>query len=639
MIRKFILAGLLYLCSMIAVSMSSKADDLLPEPELLLMQKIPMVITAAKVAQPILESPFAITVLTKEDIERYGITSFADIMRNVPGVDVMSMSSVDRNIDMRGLNQPGAGKILVLIDNRAINLDSYGEILWEFMPVSINEIERIEIIKGPGSALYGANAFGGVINIITDASETSSSTKAIGRINQFGKPGGFVIHKDIFGNLGHRILVGWSKLSGWSDKESGAGQREVLDARVQYDLNNQSKLLFSGGVGNDKLELTELSGYDSVEDEAISGYIKASYERPNLKGHFFWDWSETDALVEKNKYNLEHDILDFELQHSFRPIDNNLIIWGVNYQFSQEISEMLGGKHNQNLIAGYVQNQLQLFNSLNLTAGLRYDRHQLTGNNLSPRFSIVYSPLKGHAFRASYGRAFRNPPFIYSYISMDTDMSIPMLPMPVNIEVLGNEDLVPEKMQSIDFGYRGIFSSRFSGGADIFINRISGLTEFGTVETYDADSLFAGSPGGVIPSLISALNTGDAKARGGEANAKLYLTKWLSANANYSYQYITDSETGEQIESAPRHKFNSGLYMELKQRLLVSLYVNYVDGTVWGRQTIASYILLNSVIRYRLRDLDFTLSVSNLLNDRHLEHPDGQEIGRSIILGFVYRMR
>ena len=136
-----------------------------------------VVITAGRVGQPILESPSSITVLTREDIRRYGMTGLANILRNVQGVDVMSISASEQNVGIRGFNDLPSSKILSLFDSNPIYWEFYGLTTWGSLPVSLDEIERIEIIRGPGSALYGTNAFEGVINIITDPEVKSNRTK------------------------------------------------------------------------------------------------------------------------------------------------------------------------------------------------------------------------------------------------------------------------------------------------------------------------------------------------------------------------------------------------------------------------------------------------------------------------------
>ena len=219
-----------------------------------------------------------------------------------------------------------------------------------------------------------------------------------------------------------------------------------------------------------------------------------------------------------------------------------------------------------------------------------------------------------------------------------------MMPMVINIEVRGNEDLSPEWITGFEVGYQGNFGTRLRGSVDIFHNKLDGLIDFDVVETYPENATFPGSPGGIIPSVVSPLNIIDAAARGGEINASLAVTRWLSTFANYSCQYVTDSGTGERIESAPLHKINPGLSGNIGQNSLFSIFANYVDKTVWKddweAEKVDSYTLLNFAASHRLLDgdLEIALSVFNLLDDRHLEHPEGTEVGRSVLLKMIYRM-
>ena len=625
--------------------MTVRADDaLIPKRELLLFEEIPVVVTPAKVEQTILESPSTIAVLTKDDIRRYGITSFSDILRNIPGVDVLSVSHTDRNIGIRGSSQFVPSTILAFVDSLPAYLHFYGMTQWEFLPISMDEIERIEIVRGPGSALYGANAFSGIINIITDPALAAVGTKVTTRVDQLGKFSGSIVHGGGISNLDYKASAGWNRTSGWDDENTDTGESKRLNGYLKYAINDRSDLHLSGGIQNNQFDFrpSEIPEFDPIRNDATRNYLKVDYDRPNLKCHILWDRdSSIPEFRSGTGFEFESDSVDTEFQHSFQPVDSNLITWGLNYRFNRVDSAVLNGRHSQNLWAGYIQDQIRLSTALSLTAGLRYDRHPLTGNNISPRSSIVYSPVIGHAFRASVGRAFQNPPFVYSYISMNYKTSVPMLPVPIYVELQGNRELSPEWVTSHELGYQGIFSNRFRGGIDIFFNKLYGLTEVGIVETYAENALFPGSPGGVIPATMSIHNNRDAKVRGSEVTAELSVTRWLTTYANYSYQRITDSYTGKRIESAPQHKLNSGLCVKSGRGLLFSVFANYVDGTVWDDREIAPYTMLNSVVSYKPfgGNMEIALSVSNLLNDRHQEHPQGKEVGRSAVLCLMYQIR
>ena len=611
----------------------------LPKRELLLLQEIPVVITPTKVAQPILESPSSITVLTKEDIRRYGMTSFADILRNVPGVDVMSMSPTDRNISMRGFNELVAGKILTLVDNLPIYMDFFGMTLWEALPVSIDEIERIEIIRGPGSALYGANAFDGVVNIITDSASEAVGTNMTAAVDHHGEMQGSIIHGGGMDDLTYKASAGWDRHSGWDDVDADVGKNTNFSGYLWYTVNDNSDIRLSGKIQNSLGDMVALpssapTGYNTTESD-----LRVNYTRSDMKFYAFHRrTASTGDISDEVPYQFENNTFDSELQYSFRPIMNNSITCGLNYRFNRIDSTLLDALHNQNLWAVYIQDQFKFSRALALTAGLRYDKHPLTGSNISPRGSIVYSPWSGHAFRASAGKAFRNPPLIYSYALTNYKISTPLFPAPIDVKIIGNKELVPEWMTSFEFGYQGTFGGRLRGGIDLFFSKTDGLTAIKAAETHDENALFPGSPGGIIPSVMSMFNDRDADAQGGEVSADLSVTRWLSAYGNYSYQRISDSKTEEEIRSAPRHKINSGLCLRLGRSFLINVFANYVDGTVWENTEVDPYMILNSMISYKMGAVEARLSISNILNDRHLEHPQGDEIGRSMVLSLTYRM-
>jgi len=423
---------LLFFLILVAKSVLGEDNSTIPQRELLLMQDIPVVTTPSKVAQSVLESPSTITVLTKEDIRRYNINSLSDILRNVPGMDVMIISPTDTNISIRGLNQLGTGRILSLVDNMPIYNDFHGYTAWEALPVSIDEIERIEIIRGPGSALYGANAFDGVVNIITDPVIAENKTTANIAANQSGRfSNATLIHNGGNKSLNYKASAGWERKDGWDDESIDAGRSKRFNGYLNYTIKDNSNISLSGGIAGDNGDVTGLSQYKPIYN-TTSDYLKLDYVRPNLKGSLSWNYlyskikTDESSLTENpvntgykelTNYTLENNAINADIQNSFHVFNSNFITWGLNYRLIHLTSAILSDVDSQNIFSGYIQDQIRLLSSLRLTTGLRYDRHPLTGDNLSPRGSIVYIPVFGHAFRASAGRAFRNPSFVYSYAS------------------------------------------------------------------------------------------------------------------------------------------------------------------------------------------------------------------------------
>lgn len=622
-----------------AISSTKPENTINSGPESLLFQEMPVVITPARIKQPIMESPSTITVLTREDIRKYGITSLTDILRNVPGVNIISLSATDRNVGIRGLNELASSRILSLVDGIPTYMEFYGITAWETLPVSVEEIERIEIIRGPGSALYGANAFDGVINIITDIPSNDLGTRMIAKLNHAGKISGSILQGEQYSRLGYRASFGWDSINGWNDDKTNSGRNNRFNGHLRYDINDYSNIHIHGSIANYQSALTGLPGFKPIALDAQERNIKADYAISDLKIQAFYRQVDVDGSIDNESlYGVKSDTIDSEFQHSFVLIGRNFVTWGLNYRFSRIDSNIMGETRSQNIWAAYIQDQLRLHRSLNITFGLRCDSHPLTGNSLSPRASVVYSPKREHAFRLSVGRAFRNPTFVHSYVSLDYFFSAPFLPEPVKVEMRGDEELFPEWITSHEFGYKGIFSNRVKCGIDIFYSIIKDLIDFDIGEYYAKDALFPGSPGGVIPSMGAIKNLEGIRLYGGETEMEISIVSWLSAYVNYSYQYAKDPEVSEEIWDTIQHRLNPALFVNPRRNLFISLFANYVGAGTKKDSESDSYIMINSSVKYILGKAEIGLSISNLLNDRHIEHPDGSEIGRSIVLNLTYQI-
>jgi outer membrane cobalamin receptor len=308
------------------------ADTSLQKRELLLLEDIPVVITPAKVAQPILESPSTITVLTKEDMRRYGITSFADILRNIPGVDVMSVSPTDRNISIRGPNGLAAGRVLSLLNNIPIQVDFFGITMWESLPISLDEIERIEIIRGPGSALYGANAFDGVVNIITDSPLATTGANVTAVMDQHGRMRSSIVDGGGIGNLNYRASAGWYQQSGWDDADIDAGENRSFGGCLSYAINDNSAIHLSGNIQQIMGDLAIIPSFGSVEYDTTESDLEMNYSISDLRCYVFRSTtSSVGDISDGVPYHFENNSFGAELQHSFHPIKSNFITWGLEH--------------------------------------------------------------------------------------------------------------------------------------------------------------------------------------------------------------------------------------------------------------------------------------------------------------------
>jgi len=611
--------------------------------EMLLMMEIPIVITAAKRAQPIIESPSTINVITAEQIREFGTSNLVDILRMVPGIGVLSLSASDLNVSARGLNGPASNNMLVLIDGRSVYLDFLGTVLWTSLPIVAEDIRQIEIIRGPGSALYGANAFAGVINIITKSPKELEGTQIKIAGGEYDSYITSVTHANSLSRLGYKLSLGWDRTNQWQDKNQ-IGQRDIKgNLQVEYEFKPTAKATLSAGYDNTIGEtMTRLNLFERDGDLS---HCKFNYIQDNLQFQSFWTRIDSDVYQPNLSANhILTDTYDIELQDSIRLGSRNIVTMGGSYRLNTMNSEFIDAFHRQHLFAVYLQDEFKPNDKLAITVGARYDYHPLTKNPLTPRASITYALTNEHIFRVAAGKAFRNPAFIESYMRISSERTLdelnPQLPeIPFTVKGVGNPSLNPEEITTYEVSYQNTLKNRISSKFNLFFNQLDELIDFRAVETYPADFFFEGFPGGVIPSTLLFYNVGKEEAIGGELDMTFQVNRWLKGFANYSYQRRIDTFTNERIKYVPAHKLNGGLRLAFENGITANIVAHYASRIEWEGMKTDAYTLVNARVAYSMMAEHAEISVSafNLLNSKHQEHPWGDEIGRRITAGLTYR--
>lgn len=623
------------------------AENIMFKRELLFFKEIPVVITAAKKEQPITEAPSAITVITALEIKESGAVNLADILRMVPGIEVMSVTASNINVNARGLNQLMSNKMLVMVDGRTIYLDFYGIVRWDSIPVPLEEIKRIEVIRGPGSALYGANAFSGVINVITMSPAELAGTlvSLTGGGNDTWR--GTVIHAGILDRFDYKFSLSGDRRNQWKDQDERSGEFGRVNGSIEYKIDRSSKLVVSAGLSHLDNDIfpNDLTG--PIDTEGPATYLSLLYQGSHSMFRYFWNRS--DYEIHGQPYLPESDMItdihDFEFQHSFSPAKRHSLIFGGDYRIKMiDWDEMLYDEKRENILSFFIQDEYKPLANILLVMGGRYDNHPLTGGRFSPRGSALYSPDKNHTFRLSVSSAYRTPTFLDSYgsfnlypVSLNLPLGIKFSP-PVKVD--HNRNLDPEKILSFELGYQTDVFERIKARCDLFYNEIEGLI-FPDME-------------GPLFSLTSPhiyweagyLNYQDVRAFGGEISLDILIAPRLTGKINYSYQQLTDKDTHRRIRSAPEHKINVGIGCKLPRDFSAHLSAHYVDETRWDllgiipkTRKVDPYLLVNARLgRLFMNDrLEVALAVFNLFHDKHREHPLGAELGSRLSFSFSYR--
>lgn len=638
---------------------SSAVEQQLQDESLYLKEET--VSIASRYEQPISKAPSDVHVVTDEDIKLSGATDIPTLLRQVPGMEVMQTNAVDFNVSVRGNNQLRANKLLVLIDGRSIYIDQSGTVQWKLLPVTLLEIKRIEVLKGPASAVYGFNAFDGVVNIITKSPEQLKGTTLQITGGELDTLLTSAVQAGTMGNWGYRLSGLHEQTQRWSDQTAQALNSQRMNAVLEYHLFGEGTIRAEGGIGRSNPYNSPLNETNTSASHQIQMHTVLSYEQNGFLVRAWWNgrFPETTPsifpllaplLTQTDRFGraaqqISQNSYDLETRYKFKPFGLLNISIGANFRHIISASNYLPNRTAQNRLGLYTQGDWMVLPSLEVSVGLRYDLDTFITPNLSPRGAVIYHISQNHALRISSSVAYRSPTVNDANLSILNPLTLPGRP-PVNSVVLGSTDIKPEQVISYEVGYQGWWwehrlRTRLTG----FYNHISDLIAFR-------------NPTGNPLNPVRPVNGGIADVYGGEIGAEFLLTSWLSGFANYAYQEVGQSSTGFSRRGFPHHKVNAGLRLNWNQVRgevlyhhvgaasypLADAFTNlapfFPAGTVLPTEEVRSYNLLNLRLGYLLwrqqsgdhvREAELAVSVFNALNDTHREHPLGDLLGTRVM--------
>jgi iron complex outermembrane receptor protein len=465
------------------------------------------VTTAARHRQLIEESPSAVTVITREDIEASGATTILDLLRMVPGVDVIGASRFFTAITTRLDWTTSSNRFLVLIDGREVNIELLGQVFMELQPIFLEDIERIEVIRGPGSHLYGANALAGVVNITTRAisEETSGWAYLAG-----GEAGNIVSGARASARMGDWGLSvsGGADVSGTLADPRASG-RNVYKFRsvVEYRLSESRLLKIDGGFSRGSgIVPTDVGMFDATME---IGALCLSYKSEDIRGQIYWapmtGSVETANPLEYNGILLARFVpvdssahtVDGEIQWTLPQLwDPLMVIVGSTARVSWLGSDQLldaetfgdpsssryhksGLSHWEGRGSAFVHAELMPAHWVTVTGGMRFDYNSVTGEFISPRVAAVFRPVADQFIRLGAARSFRKP------ATWETHAH-PMVKFPDEspfqgtgqddfqefmTRVIGNSRMGEEKLLSFEAGYLGrFFDRKLTISLDVYYN-------------------------------------------------------------------------------------------------------------------------------------------------------------------------
>lgn len=652
-----------------------------------------VVVSASRSEQQLVNAPAAVSIITADTIQNSPATNIGDLLRTVPGVNVTQMSARDVNFTTRGATSTLATSQLALVDGRSIYLDFFGMVMWDLVPTNPNEIRQIEVVRGPASAVWGANAMSGVVNVITktprELAADGGRTLTIGA-GQFGRnvsgrdaDGGALFY--VNGAHAQAVNDRWSyKVSaGYFTQDAlarpagnlptgtpypsfvntGTSQPK-FNARADYDLSGGARLVFEGGIaGTEGLIHTGIGPFD-VDSSSRLGYLNARYQDGARRVAFFTNLLHGDAAnlltVGPNlrPIDLAFDTKTFDIEASdVQTIaSRHIVSYGGNYRHNRFDISLAPAGTDRHEGGAYIQDEIFLSDRFRWVVGGRLDKFSSIERAVfSPRTTFMYKPSPDQTVRASFNRAFRAPSLINNHLDVTvvTPVVLPVAGLFAFPTVAsGNADLKQETLTAFELGYAGVVRNRATITAAVYWNDTDNMIAFTPVAAYSASSPPPGwplppqfVPPNTLTSRYTYLNLGNVKDRGVELGVDAVVNQYLNVFTNYSYQWMPTvsgftAGTGiNDVNWPAKNRFNAGFNFSYA-RILGNFNVNFTDEAYWQDVLDArfagstdAFTLVNAGVGVRwLGDRVVTsLKATNLGNQEVMQHIFGDVFRRQLV--------
>jgi len=583
------------------------------------------VVTASRREQSVDQVPAAVDVITADEIKASGAVNLWDLLRFRPGMDVMDTRAVDGNraiVSIRGFPQEFVHNIQVLVDGRSVYEPIGSTTEWDQLPVQMQDIERIEIIRGPNAALYGSGAGLGVINIITRKPQEGPTTAVLqseggnrGMVQTSGSLDSSA--KD----FAYRASYTFRQFDGFSSSDFFNSNK--ANVRTRWTPREGSSLeLFAGGSWNrQELPSVPVSGDTFDQDFQMAKFSQKLGNHSSMEVLS----SRSDSL---DRINFSR-VLQYDEQILQRfDLWNNRIntTYGVNYRGLFAYSGFLFGtnaEQEETLWNGYVNQSLQISRQFALTGGVSWDHSNIGSGGVEPNYQLgsVWSPVQNNSFRASYAVSHAVPGLFQTAANNS--------PSP-NVLLVGDPNLAPEKLTSYEIGHRAsLMDGHFQVDSSLYYVIAQDLNN-------STPPSISFSPALLVTQGFGNVN--QAIARGFETEIKYAFTHANSIYANYTYEHVTDqaADSGDVTKNTPAHKANFGGIAQLGKGFSGSVNVGYKDNYFIdsdGLRTsafIPAYWRLDARIAYAVNPrVDLFIAGQNLAVSTHEEFPDGLVVPRT----------
>jgi iron complex outermembrane recepter protein len=622
------------------------------------------VTSVSRKEQSLSKTGAAVFVITQEDIRRSGANNIPDLLRMAPGVDVAQIDANTYAISIRGFNDRLADKVLVLIDGRTVYTPTTSGVYWDQLDVPLEDIDRIEVVRGPGGTVWGANAVNGVINIITKKTGDTRGllVRAGGGSQSAGS--GLVQYDGKIGPEGdYRIFENYSNAG---NLRSSDGKDEAADGWHMFHSGFRSDLTLSprdtATVQGDLMETGEGQTISVVFTNALplmrTFNDAVTVGEGNMLGrwnHTFLNGSDASLQIYYDRYDRHDegvretlDTVDFDFQHHLSVGNRNDVVWGAGYRFTSDGHIPGYGKtyvpldQANSLFSAFVQDEVRIANSLSFTLGSKFEHQPYAGFQYEPSAQLVWTPTERQTLWLSASQAIKE--VSREEVSLVIDPYT--FPLPGGgfgvAQYSGSPDSLPERLRDFEIGYRSRITKQFSMDLTAFSSYYHDLETLDPLEPYfTADQ---GPPHLVLPYVFG--NTENAHTYGAEFVANWNAAGWWKISVGYSAIHLKllphpgseDTDEILRMDNTPENQIQIHSQIKLPRQLEWDSATYYVgrlrDG---GDGPVPAYTRVDTRLGWPIRkSLDLSLVGQNLLTPRHAEFHDAYEVNRTLVERSVF---
>ena len=666
---------LLVVLSLISFAVNADIDKISPELSELSFDELMQVniTSVSKKSEKLSEASAAVYVVTRNEIRRSGATSIPEALRLVPGVDVAQIDPNKWSIGIRGFNGRFSSKLLVMIDGRSVYTPTFSGVYWENQDYLMDDIERVEVIRGPGAALWGANAVNGIINIITrDTNQTQGGVVSIAKGNELKGQGEIRYGGELSDTASYRVYAKVRHidkgLSTERETQDNGGKYFQLGFRADWQRTDNQWFTFLGDTyKNETSQLHNIPSFPYFDD--TSGVTEGDVNNKGTKLGFRWSQltglsSEFNVNVnyyyydrQEYKFSDKRDTLDLDFQHTMAPLGNHELIWGGGYRISD--NELISGLllsvddrgEKTKIWNLFIQDEIN-FPTLDfsVTLGTKIEGNNYSGNEIQPSLRGSWVPSEQFTWWWAASRAIRTPSRgetssninanVHPAFSLDSSN-----PLPTILQVQGQKSFDAEQVDAYESGLRWIPTDEWAFDASIFYNNYTNLRSY--IMGNPFVQLVDNQPFMVLPLLL------DNNIKGKTKGVELLVTWQASSNAKFRISYsllddvLEDTENNVLSDSllrltedrTPRNQASLWGSFDLSPEIELDLRLFYVDKRPYeypGKEPVDSYFNADFRLAWYLSDaIELSLVGRNLLYSSRQEFvietwPEPSEIERSV---------